>query len=139
MKDIRRDTTDRMYDTIQKRNLSFAFTMFYYVISFCITFYLNFIYLFKSSHYFVPRFVFVVIISTTIYLFMVKHFIKFLSRTEVGEDLDLTNSTAVIVSMAVFVLETLIMFLLFIIFLYFIGTIIGGIFSGDYSSIHNFT
>ena len=134
----KRDNTNKLYNDIRERNFSYALTLIYFSLNFIITFFLNFVYLFKSRDYFVLRFAFVVIISAFAYYFMAKHFIKFLDKTEIGEDLDFFNSTAVTLSTAIFILNSMVMFFIFLMMLYIIGVIFSGIMSGEFSTIHNF-
>ncbi len=133
-----KDTVEKLYKDIQDRNFSFALTLVYFVLSFGITFYLTFIYLFKTTNYFIPRFAFVVIISSFAYYFMVKHFLKFLNKTEIGEVYDFFNNTSVILTIAVFILNTIMMFLILIAIIYLIFTLVYGILSGQFTFLHNF-
>ena len=128
---------DNLYKNIEKRDLFLAFTLVYFVISFGITFYLNFLYLFNSKTYFIPKFFFVIIFSVILYLFMVRHFILLLGQADINEDLDAYNSTAYILSIGIFILNSLVIVLLLILFLYFGLSILGGVFSGNFYSIHH--
>ncbi len=135
----RRRIRENIYEDIQHRNMSFALTLVYFVLSFGITFYLTFIYLFNSKNYFITKFAFIMIFASVTYIFMVRHFIKFLGKTEIGEELDTFNNIAVVLSIAVFVLNTLLMFLLFVMLIFLVCTLIYGAVTGQFTFIHNFT
>ncbi|MBR6163017.1 hypothetical protein IKQ26_03880 [bacterium] len=125
------------FDTFAKRNMSIALTLVYFVIAFAFTCWIDYLLMFKDSNlnYMIPKLFIAIIISVVIYIAIFRRFLTFLDYSEIEKKYDFLYSVAIILSCAVFVLFTLLLFALAIILLYVFFSLFYGIFTGQFGVI----
>jgi len=125
------------FDTFAKRNMSIALTLVYFVIAFAFTCWVDYLLMFKDSNlnYMIPKLFIAIIISVVIYIAIFRRFLTFLDYSEIEKKYDFLYSVAIILSCAVFVLFTFLIFALAIILLYVFFSLFYGIFTGQFGVI----
>lgn len=125
------------FDTFSKRNMSIALTFFLFVLAFLFTAGVDYFLLFKDSNfnYIIPKLFIAIIISTVVYIFVLRRFLSYLDNSEIEKKYDFLYSLAIILIWVIFIIFTFLMCVLSLMLLYVLGSLIYGIFSGQYQVI----
>lgn len=125
------------FETFAKRNMSIALTFFLFVIAFLFTAGVNYFLLFKDANfnYIIPKLFIAIIISTVVYIFVLRRFLSYLDNSEIEKKYDFLYSLAIILIWVIFIIFTFMMCVLALMLLYVLGSLIYGIFTGQYQVI----